>query len=300
MIRFLAACLICVPGFAAALEPVAVAPGLWAIVGPKGQRNSANYGNNATFGLIETSEGAVLVDPGGTYQGAERLHDVVKGLTDQPVTHVINTGGQDHRWLGNGYWRGQGAQIIAAAAAVADQQDRQSMQFTMLSQLVGMALDGTEPAYADVVFDEAHVLELGGLRIEIANPAPAHTPGDAYVWVPERSAVFTGDIVYTERMLGILDFSDSAGWVEAFAAVEALAPAHVIPGHGRPTDLARAKADTGQYLIDLRSAMRTHIDDGGDIIGSVQIDQSRYDYLELSDMLAGRNAQAVFQQMEWE
>lgn len=65
------------------------------------------------------------------------LHDVVRGLTDQPVIHVINTGGQDHRSLGNGYWKARGATVIASAAAVEDQQVRGAMQLTMLSQLVG-------------------------------------------------------------------------------------------------------------------------------------------------------------------
>jgi glyoxylase-like metal-dependent hydrolase (beta-lactamase superfamily II) len=85
------------PAFAQVLDVQPVAPGIWAIEGPADQRNPENLGNNATFGLIETTAGAVLVDPGGTWAGAQMLHDVVRGLTDQPVTHVINTGGQDHR-----------------------------------------------------------------------------------------------------------------------------------------------------------------------------------------------------------
>jgi hypothetical protein len=44
----------------------AVAPGVWAIEGPATQRDPENLGNDATFGLIETEAGAVLVDPGGT------------------------------------------------------------------------------------------------------------------------------------------------------------------------------------------------------------------------------------------
>ena len=72
------------------------------------------------------------------------------------------------------------------------------------------------------------------------------------------------------------------------------------PGHGDPTTLERARADTYDYLVNLRDRMRAHIDTGGDIIGSVEVDQSSFADLEQFDMLAGRNAQAVFQQMEWE
>ena len=277
-----------------------VAPGIWAIEGPATQRDPENLGNNATFGLIETAAGAVLVDPGGTWKGAAALHDVVRELTDQPVTHVVDTGGQDHRWLGNGYWQAQGATIIASEAAVSDQRARASMQMTMLSQLVGDGLDGTEPAFADVTFAEAYSLDQGGRRIEIRHAGPAHTPGDSYVWLPDARVVFTGDIVYVGRLLGVMEYSDSRSWLDAFTAIEALEPVHVVPGHGPATTLARAREDTRDYLVVLRESMRAHIDAGGDIIGSVEVDQSAFRHLDQFEALAGRNAQAVFQQMEWE
>ena len=288
------------PVLADMLDVQTVAPGIWAIEGPAEQRNAENLGNNATFGLIETAAGAVLVDPGGTWAGAAMLHEVVRGLTDQPVTHVVNTGGQDHRWLGNGYWQAQGAIVIAATAAVADQQARGSLQLSALSQLVGDGLAGTEPAHATVTFAADHVLELGGRLIEIHHPGAAHTPGDSFVWLPQDRTVFTGDIVYVGRIPGVMEFSDSAAWLDSFAAIEALNPAHLVPGHGPATTLSRAQADTRDYLQNLRDKMRAHIDAGGDIIGSVEVDQSAFTYLDQFEALAGRNAQTVFQQMEWE
>ena len=296
----LAALVLPFPVLADILNVQPVAPGIWAIEGPAEQRDAQNLGNNATFGLIETTDGAVLVDPGGTWAGAAMLHEVVRGLTDQPVTHVINTGGQDHRWLGNSYWQAEGATVIASADAVADQQARASMQLTMLSQLVGEGLSGTEPAGANVTFETDHVLDLGGRRIEIRHVGAAHTPGDSFVWLPDAQVVFTGDIVYVGRILGVMEFSDSATWLEAFGAIEMLEPVHLVPGHGPATTLAQAQADTRDYLQNLRDRMREHIDVGGDIIGSVDVDQSAFAYLDQFDALAGRNAQAVFQQMEWE
>ncbi|MEI4493810.1 MBL fold metallo-hydrolase [Mameliella alba] len=283
------------------LEPQQVAPGVWSIEGPAAQRDPQNLGNNATFGLIETSEGAVLVDPGGSWKGASALHDVVRSLTDQPVTHVINTGGQDHRWLGNGYWQSQGAQVITSAAAFADQKDRASLQLTMLDALIGSdGLAGTEPSQPDVIFAASHELTLGGTRIEIRHVGPAHTPGDSLVWLPETRTVFTGDVVYVGRVLGVMSFSDSAHWLDAFSEIEALEPVHLIPGHGPATDLATAQRDTRDYLANLRAGIRDHIDAGGDILGAVDVDQSDFAYLDQFDALARRNAQTVFEQMEWE
>lgn len=296
----LTAILMPLPVIADILDVQVVAPGIWAIEGPATQRDPENLGNNATFGLIETDEGAVLVDPGGTWAGAVMLREVVRDLTEQKVTHVVNTGGQDHRWLGNGYWQEQGAIVIAATAAIEDQQARASMQLSMLSNLVGAGLDGTEPAFATVTFHSDHVLELGGRVIEVRHVGAAHTSGDSFVWLPQERIVFTGDIVYVGRTPGIMEFSDSAAWLDSFAAIEALDPVYVVPGHGPLTTLARAQADTRDYLLNLRDQMRAHIDGGGDIIGSVNVDQSAFAYLDQFDALAGRNAQTVFQQMEWE
>lgn len=302
MIQTLAhvAVLLVFPCVVSALEVQEVTEGVWAIVGEKAQRNPENLGNNATFGLVVTRDGVVLIDPGGSWQGAEALHAVVRGLTDQPVEYVINTGGQDHRWLGNGYWKTQGATIIASDAAVADQQARGSMQLSVLSQLLGSGLAGTEPSLADVTFASDHRLELGGLVLEIIHPGAAHTPGDSFVWVPERDTVFTGDIVYTERILGVGEQSSITDWPDAFLAVEATGAAHVVPGHGNATTMNRARSDTYEYLMLLRREIGSLIDSGGDIMAAPDIDQSGFAYLEQFEALAGRNAQMAFEQMEWE
>jgi hypothetical protein len=65
-------------------------------------------------------------------------------------------------------------------------------------------------------------------------------------------------------------------------------------------DATKAKADTYDYLANLRTHIGEHIEAGGDMIGSVEVDQSAFDYLEQFDALARRNAQQVFSEMEWE
>ena len=303
MIRALAvAAILAVPSFAAAdvLEVQSVTDGVWAIVGEKGQRSPENLANNATFGLVLTEDGAVLIDPGGSWKGAEALHATIRTVTDQPVVYVINTGGQDHRWLGNGYWQAQGATVIASEDAVADQRERASMQTTILSQLIGDALEGTKSSFADETFRDAHILEVGGLRFEIVHPGPAHTAGDSFVWVPQRDVIFTGDIVYVERILGVGDQSSISEWPAAFEAIEATGATTVVPGHGHATTMEQARTDTYDYLMNLRAQIGSLLEEGGDIMDAPAVDQSRFAYLEQFEALAGRNAQTAFQQMEWE
>jgi glyoxylase-like metal-dependent hydrolase (beta-lactamase superfamily II) len=288
------------PAKADTLTVTEVAPDTYAIVGPKEQRSPQNLGNNATFGLVVTPEGAVLIDSGGSHKGAAALHDAIRSVTDAEVVHVINTGGQDHRWIGNSYWQERGASIIASEDAVADQKARASMQQTMLSALLKDELAGTKPIHANVTFETGYDLTLGGRTLEIRHPGAAHTPGESYVWLPESGVMFTGDLVYVERILGVMEFSSSREWIESFEAMAAHAPKVIVPGHGPATDLATATRDTYDYLVNLRARMADHIDAGGDIIGAVEVDQSAFAYLEQFDQLARRNAQQVFSEMEWE
>jgi len=284
-----------------ALEVVPVAEGVYALVGDLSQRSPENLGNNATFGVVVTDEGVVLIDPGAGWKAAAEIDAAIDTFTDQPVRYVINSGGQDHRWIGNSYWQAQGAVVIASEAAVADHKDRGSLQMTGLNALVGAeGLAGTVLSYADVTFDSEYSLSLGGIDLEIMHVGQAHTPGDSFIWMPSTGVVFGGDIVYVERIAGIGDQSHSGSWIGVFEAMAALAPEVVVPGHGHPVPLAVATADTYDYLVNLRTHMGAYIDEGGDIIDSVNVDQAAFAYLENFAGLAKRNAQQVFSEMEWE
>jgi glyoxylase-like metal-dependent hydrolase (beta-lactamase superfamily II) len=284
-----------------ALEVMPVAENVWAVVGDLGQRSPANLGNNATFGVVLTADGVVLIDSGGSKKGAEAIEQVIRTVTDKPVIAVINTGGQDHRWLGNSFWTGKGARIIASAAAVADQREQFDMQWAVLLALVGEdGLSGTAPAYAKETFQDRVDIVIGGTRFVLRHVGPAHTAGDTYVWLPSSRIVFAGDTMFTDRMLGILPVSRIIDWIAAFDAVSDLDPAIVVPGHGRPAPLSRAVAETRAYLTYLRDAVREVVKVGGTMADAARIDQSQFRFLAGSNELAGRNAQAVFEQLEFE
>jgi glyoxylase-like metal-dependent hydrolase (beta-lactamase superfamily II) len=278
-----------------------LAENVYALVGPLTNRDARNLGNNANFGVVVTDEGVVLIDPGGTFRGAQMIEAAIRNLTDKPVTLVINTGGQDHRWLGNGYFKAKGARIIASERAVADQKARYRDQLIALATLVGAeGVEGTEAVYADEVFAEQTTLSLGKTRLEVRHAGPAHTPGDSFVWLPEQKILFSGDIVYMDRMLSIGPQSAHRSWIEAFDALAALEPEIVVAGHGDPATLTKATADSRDYLVFLREAVIDLMEGGGGIEEVGTIDQSQFSYLANYDELKGRNAQRVYEEIEWE
>jgi len=274
---------------------------VYAIVGELGNRTKDNLGNNATFGFVVTTEGVVLIDSGGTYQGAKNIDMIIKSVTDKPVVTVINTGGQDHRWLGNGYFKKQGAQIIASKKAVIDQKKRTQDQFFMLGNLVGNEIiSDTNAVYADKIFTEKLALKKGETIFEIHHSGQAHTPGDSYIWLPQKKVMFTGDIVYVERMLGVGSQSNNKSWISVFEKIAAYKPKYLIPGHGNATNLFQAKKDTYDYLVFLRKSVAEFIEKGGDLTDIGSVDQSKFNYLINHETLSGRNAQQVYTEIEWE
>ncbi len=274
---------------------------VYAIVGELGNRTAANLGNNATFGFVVTTEGVVLIDSGGSYRGAQKIDLLIKTVTDKPVVTVINSGGQDHRWLGNGYFRKIGAEIIASEEAVNDQKARTQDQFIRLGNLVGdEVIKGTDAIYAEKTFSQQFDLILGDTIFKIRHSGQAHTPGDSFIWLPQKKVMFTGDIVYVERMLGVGTQSNSKSWIRVYETMAAYKPQYLIPGHGQATNLSQAKKDTYDYLVFLRKLVSDFMENGGDIADIGSVNQSKFNYLLNYKMISGRNAQQVFAEIEWE
>jgi glyoxylase-like metal-dependent hydrolase (beta-lactamase superfamily II) len=223
--------------------------GVFALVGPTGARLHENYGLNANYGVIDTPEGAILIDSGASTAAAKLLDAEVRRLTGKPVRWVVNTGVQDHRWLGNGYFAGQGAEIVALARTAQTQQKLGRGQVDALNGVLREQMQGTVPLVAarPIAGDSAS-LKLGGRNIELRYFADAHFPGDAVVWLPKEAILFSGDHIYVDRILGILPESNAETWLNAFNQAISLQPKRIVPGHGQVCDVAKARRDTGDYL----------------------------------------------------
>lgn len=239
------------------LKRVEVAQHVYALIGPTGPRTAENDALNCNLGFIVTEQGVVLIDSGASRVGAKRIEDAVRAATETPIRWVINTGSQDHRWLGNGYFAEQGAEIIALRRTVETQAAIGTQHLARLRSVLGDCLDGTELATAQKPLpgDRAS-LELGGVRIELLYLGDAHFSGDAVVWLPAQRVLFTGDLVYMDRLLGVLPASRVLEWQAAFQRMEALEPAVLVPGHGGIGNLAKARRDTGAYLDWLIAEVR--------------------------------------------
>lgn len=244
----------------------------YALIGELGPRTYDNLGLNNTLGFVITQSGVVLIDSGSSPQGGKEISRRVAQVTDKPIKWIINTGSQDHRWLGNDYFQQQGAEIIALKRTVMTQQKYADDHVSGLKNVLKDRGKDIRARHASQIIDSDHAkFKLDETTFEIFYFGDSHFPGDAVVWLPAQKIVFTGDMVYVDRMLGVLPYSNSVSWQQAFQQMTQLKPRWVVPGHGNVYPLSKAQAETGDYLNFLVNGIKKAQEDWLEIDDTVNL-----------------------------
>jgi glyoxylase-like metal-dependent hydrolase (beta-lactamase superfamily II) len=282
-------------------KPVEVIPGVFSAIGATAPPTYENAGHNNNLSFIITGDGVVVINGGASYQLAEALHQEIRAVTDQPVKLVFNENGQGHAMLGNSYWADQGVEIVAHVDASADFEEHGGQSLRATKAQVKEHSDKTRVVLPTVTFEDAYVVEMGGMQIQARYLGPSHSPGDIVVWLPRQSLVIAGDMAFHERMLPIFEHTMTAEWIETWdTEFEALNATYVIPGHGHPTNMDQVRRYTRDYLLYLREKIGAHLEEGGDLAEAYYVDQSPYAHLDTFEELATKNAGRVYEQMEFE
>src|SRR6185436_4040921 len=184
---------------------------------------------NVTLIVGDTS--ALLVDTLTTAGQARELADMVAAMTAVPLA-VVNTHHHFDHCFGNAAFLD--APVYAHPEAI----DR--IRTTDPAD-VWREWSRTHPGLSGVLDTDIRVpdrpvvhetaLDLGGRTAVLRHPGRGHTAGDLIVHVPDAALVVAGDLVEES---GPPQFDDAypLEWPDALAAILALEPATVVPGHG--------------------------------------------------------------------
>lgn len=280
-------------------KPIEVIPHVWTAIGATAPQTYENSGHNNNYTFIVTGGGVVVVNS-GSYRLAEALHQEIRAVTDEPVVLVINENGQGHAMLGNGYWADQGVPILAHVDAKDVIESSGGASLAQLKRITKEKAACSRVQLPSETLEDRNVIEVGEKKIEVLWLGPSHSKGDIVVWLPDDRLVVSGDMAFHERMLPIFEETDTRLWLESWERFEALGALYVIPGHGHPTNMAQVRRYTRDYLVFLRNAVQTLLDEGDDLEAAYKIDQSRYAHLDTFEELSSRNAGRLFEQMEFE
>ena len=280
--------------------PLRVTENVWSAIGATAPPTYENSGHNNNLTFIVTGDGVVVVNAGDNALLAESLHEEIRQLTDQPVKYVILENGQGHAMLGSGYWKAQGAKIVAHVDTLHEIEENGHEVLHRMGLGRRDKAFGTELTLPDITFEDEWVVELGGERIEALYLGPAHSPGDISVWLPRQRLVIAGDVAFHERLLPVMEDTDTAGWIRTWDAFVNLGADIVIPGHGGPTDYGEVTRYTRDYLHYMRERLAALIEDGGTLQDAYLVDQSPFSHLDTYFELKRQNAGTIFREMEFD
>jgi glyoxylase-like metal-dependent hydrolase (beta-lactamase superfamily II) len=103
-------------------------------------------------------------------------------------------------------------------------------------------------------------LTVGDKKVELIELGPAHTRGDAVVWVPDDRVLFTGDLLFKDAH-PIIWAGPVSNWIAALERLLALDIETVVPGHGPLTDKSGLR-EILHYLQVLSQETRRRYDAG--------------------------------------
>lgn len=179
---------------------------------------------------------AAVIDTQVNAPMARRLLAHVRALSDKPLQWAVNTHYHWDHTAGNGVFREAGATLVSSALT------RQFMHARAARQQAFLASRGFEPGPESCLADETvageREIDLGNQRMVLKPLGAAETDDALAVHLPQEGCVAAGDTVMTGSfpMFGqpVMDegLMGTPRWLDTLAAIERLAPDHVLPGHG--------------------------------------------------------------------
>jgi len=256
-----------------------IAPSVYVIHGPTSVPNPINKGFMNNPGIVMTSKGVVIIDPGATIESAEMVLRVLKTLTKDPVVAVFNTHQHADHWFGNAAILSAYPNIpiyadmktIEAAPEVAEGWIDSMKELTQLSDLKN------EKVLANKVVKNGHVVMVGDTRFTIYHVDSSHTHSDIMIAV-NNDVVFMGDNLFNGRLNPHSGGHIKKTWeaVEHVAAV--VKPKVFVPGHGKSGGLNMLQHSLNAHKLMYQSVSKQYENDVEDFEMRVDVEKAIADY----------------------
>jgi cyclase len=219
-----------------------VSDGVFAYIQPDGSW----FLNNT--GFLVGREGVVSIDTTSTERRTREYLAAIARVTDRPVRTLINTHHHGDHTHGNC--------LLPLATIIGHPRCRDEILGTPFPPPAGVwsAVDwgALRPTPPFVTFDDRLSVWVDDLRVELrAVGTPAHTTNDVVAWIPERSVLFTGDLLFVGGTPFLL-MGSTAGSLEALAGLRAYGARTLVPGHG-PVSGPAALDEVEAYLRFVRA-----------------------------------------------
>jgi phosphoglycerate dehydrogenase-like enzyme/glyoxylase-like metal-dependent hydrolase (beta-lactamase superfamily II) len=182
--------------------------------------------------------------------------EAIKKTTDKPIRYVLDTHHHGDHAYGNAVFSQAGASVVAQANCARWLRVNGPEEFKQQGRGPAGRKDVAESTLKvpNVVFDDKLVLDDGRQRVEFLFLGHAHTPGDAFAYLPKHKLLCTGDAC-VNGAYNFMGHSDSASWIRVLEKAQQLDIKLVLPGHGpiAGKDLLEKQK---RYFIELREQVK--------------------------------------------
>ena len=274
-----------------------VAKNTWVMHGPLELPNPENKGFMNNPGLVQTTAGLVVIDPGSTVWVGEQVLSKVKTISTAPIVAVFNTHIHGDHWLAN--------QAIKAAYPEvkiyghpemlnAIEEGEGENWVSLMDTLTEGASVGTKVVAPDYAVDHNTTISVGDTQFKIHHYGIAHTKTDIMIEVIGNSVVFLGDNVLSQRIPRTSDGT----FMGNISSVQKILESDIktyVPGHGPTGDRAMVEGYLN-YLTLIYDAAKKAFDedlDSSDVITITKETTAAYkSWSGYADLLGPQGAQA--------
>ncbi|EQB40605.1 hypothetical protein M947_02020 [Sulfurimonas hongkongensis] len=278
------------------LVPKKIETKIYCFFGKPQIMDTHNNGDISNSCFVDLGKSYLVIDSGPSYKYARDAHKAMKAIKNQKVSFVINTHIHDDHWLGNGYYKENGATIIGAKIFA---NTPKATPIRMQRFISKEAFLKTKEVFPTEHIEGVKTLDLEGVKVELTSfDKTIHTDNDMIVFIPSKSVVFAGDLVFNERVLSLRD-GNINNWINVLDEIEAKNSKFIIGGHGS-LYLKDSTEMTKRYLKAIKEFVLESIDKGQDITDTLANSRmSEFEHLKLYKEMHTKNIETAYRTLEW-
>lgn len=243
-----------------ALKAQKIAGGTWMIAGAQEAITFENGGAIANITILDTRDGAVIIDTGPSRRYGEQLASLARELTGKGVARVYLTHFHPDHVFGN---QAFDAKLIAAPEGVINGLKDLGNSFSDAMYFIARDwMRGTEIVLPTAVV-AGGTEDIGGRRLQLMSYA-GHTASDLAIFDETTGTLITGDLAFLDRA-PTTPHADIKTWRETLAKLGAIAASKIVPGHGPAETGMRAIEQTRDWLDRIEEVIGRSFEAGLDI-----------------------------------
>jgi len=254
----------------------------------------------ANIGFIVGDRCIAVIDTGGSITIGQQLLMSIREISKLPICYVINTHVHFDHILGNLAFKNEDAQFVGHIKLIDAIEQSRDFFLEQSKNDLGPAPNRNSIVGPNLGVNKTMELDLGNRLLRLTAYQTAHSNTDLTVLDLKTNTLWTGDLIFKERIPALS--GKLKGWLAVLETIQNEAIDLAIPGHGTssnnwPQTYAAEEAYLTMLLNDIRQAISKgqFLEDAINFVGK----DEKQEWL-LHEQHHARNVTKAFTELEWE